>query len=87
MTILHTAALFAAALLACFACNARLGAISGRAHIPQCPTVTSLDSSDVKACRQVIALTQDPSQGCPGLRPPPNADDSTHRYMRIVRSR
>ena len=67
---MHSIALFAAAVLAYLALNARLGAMSSGVHIPQCPTVASLQElPDMQACRQVLAMAQDPRQGCAALGP------------------
>lgn len=88
MAAMHTLALFGAALLAFCVCSTRLVAASGRVHIPQCPAITSLlELPDVQACRQVMALAQDPWQGCPALRPVAHPGNPTSRYMRMRRSR
>lgn len=85
MTATHSIALFAAAVLACLALNDRFGAISGGVHLPQCPTVTSLQElPDMQACRQVLAMAQDPRQGCTALGPlHPNPNNPAGGYVRI----
>ena len=82
---MHSIALFAAAVLACLAINARFGAISGGVHIPHCPTVTSLQQlPDMQACRQVLAMAKDPRQGCAAFRSLlPNPNNPAGGYVRI----
>jgi hypothetical protein len=82
---MHSIALFAAAVLAYLALNARLGAMSSGVHIPQCPTVTSLQElPDMQACRQVLAMAQDPRQGCAALGPLlPIPDTPAGGYVRM----
>jgi hypothetical protein len=85
MTAMHSIALFAAAVLACLALSARLGAVSGGVHIPHCPTVTSLQElPDMQACRQVLAMAKDPLQGCAAHGSLlPNTNNPTGGYVRI----
>ena len=59
----------AALLLACFAWQlpATGGAGSGAAP---CVVVTSLlELPELQTCRQMVALAEDPWQGCPALKP------------------
>ena len=60
--------------------GSRFGAVSDRAYIPQCPAITSLlELPDRAACRQLMALAEDPWQGCPALKPVADPDIPTSR--------
>lgn len=68
------------------ACGTRLSAVSDKAQIPQCPAVTSLlELPDMQACRQLMALAEDPWQGCPALRPVVDPESPASRCRHELR--